>query len=141
MEADPSACLRAISEERPYMPISTQRYSRRRVLSVASAGVLGGLFLAACGGGSDSGTTSTATVSQADIDKAMQTPTTLTFWSWVPDISKEIAVFEKKYPAIKINVVNAGQGGSGATAEYTKLRTALKAGSGAPDLVQMEYQY
>jgi len=122
------------------MPISTQRYSRRRVLSVASASVLGS-FLTACGGGSDSGTTSTATVSQADIDKAMQTPTTLTFWTWVPDISKEIAVFEKKYPAIKINVVNAGQGGSGATAEYTKLRTALKAGSGAPDLVQMEYQY
>src|SRR5882757_3843871 len=140
MEVIPSACLRAISEERPYMPTSTQHYSRRRVLSVASGSVLGSLFLAACGG-SGSGSTSTAAVSQADIDKAMQTPTTLTFWTWVPDISKEIAVFEKKYPAIKINVVNAGQGGSGATAEYTKLRTALKAGSGAPDLVQMEYQY
>ena len=35
-----------------------------------------------------------------------------------------------------MKVVNAGQG----TPQYTKLRTALKAGSGAPDLVQMEYQ-
>ncbi|GIF00447.1 ABC transporter substrate-binding protein [Paractinoplanes rishiriensis] len=76
-------------------------------------------------------------VSQADIDAAMQTPTTLTFWTWVPDIAKEVAVFQQKYPAIKVNVVNAGQG----TPEYTKLRTALKAGTGAPDVVQMEFQY
>jgi multiple sugar transport system substrate-binding protein len=38
---------------------------------------------------------------------------------------------------IKINVVNAGQG----AAQYTKLQTALKAGSGAPDVVQIEYPY
>jgi multiple sugar transport system substrate-binding protein len=77
------------------------------------------------------------TVSQADIDKAMTTPTTLTFWTWVPNIAQEVAVFEKKYPAIKVNVVNAGQG----AAQYTKLRTALKAGTGAPDLAQIEFQY
>jgi multiple sugar transport system substrate-binding protein len=99
-------------------------------------------LLAACGGGggggSTGGTSSPAqNVSQSDIDKAMTTPTTLTFWTWVPDINKEVAVFQSKYPAIKVNVVNAGQG----TPEYTKLRTALKAGTGAPDLVQMEFQY
>jgi hypothetical protein len=49
-------------------------------------------------------------VSQADIDKAMKTPTELTFWTWVPNIDKEVALFEKKYPAIKVKVVNAGQG-------------------------------
>ncbi len=75
-------------------------------------------------------------VGRADIDKAMKTPTQLTFWTWVPNIDKEVALFEKKYPAVKIKVVNAGQG----TPEYTKLRTALKAGSGAPDMVQIEYQ-
>ena len=34
-------------------------------------------------------------------------------------------------------MVNAGQG----LDEYTKLRTALKAGTGAPDVVQIEYSY
>jgi multiple sugar transport system substrate-binding protein len=67
----------------------------------------------------------------------MQTPTELTFWTWVPQIEKEVALFEQKYPAIKVKVVNAGQG----TPHYTKLRTALKAGTGAPDVAQIEFQY
>jgi multiple sugar transport system substrate-binding protein len=62
---------------------------------------------------------------------------TLTFWTWVPQITQyEIPLFEKAYPNVTVNVVNAGQGAP----EYTKLRTALKAGSGAPDAVQIEYQ-
>lgn len=64
-------------------------------------------------------------------------PVTITFWSWTPNIQSEIDMFEKAYPNIKVKLVNAGQG----TPEYTKLRTALKAGSGAPDVVQIEYQY
>ncbi|MFF3851067.1 ABC transporter substrate-binding protein [Streptomyces sp. NPDC002328] len=110
--------------------------SRRLFLTTTGAVSLG-LTLTACGG-SDSGGSSAASkpVSQADIDKAMKTPTELTFWTWVPNIDKEVALFEAKYPAIKVKVVNAGQG----TPQYTKLRTALKAGSGAPDMVQVEYQ-
>jgi multiple sugar transport system substrate-binding protein len=96
------------------------------------------LGLAACGGGSDGGGDSAAPpASQSDVDKAMQTPTELTFWTWVPQIEKEVALFEKKYPAVKVKVVNAGQG----EPQYTKLRTALKAGTGAPDVVQLEFQY
>lgn len=64
-------------------------------------------------------------------------PVTLTFWSWVPNIQNEIDLFEQSHPNIKIKLVNAGQGPT----EYTKLRTALKAGSGAPDIVQIELQY
>lgn len=87
--------------------------------------------------GSGSGSsTSSKPVSQADIGKAMKAPTELTFWTWVPDIEQEVALFEKKYPAIKVKVANAGQG----VPHYTKLRTALKAGSAAPDVVQIEYQ-
>jgi multiple sugar transport system substrate-binding protein len=76
-------------------------------------------------------------VSQAEIDKAMTTPTALTFWTWVPNIQDEVNLFEAKYPAIKVKVENVGQG----AAHYTKVRTALKSGSGAPDVVQMEFQY
>jgi multiple sugar transport system substrate-binding protein len=98
--------------------------------------------LAACGGTGGSGDSSppaaaSKAVGQAEIDKAMSTPTELTFWTWVPDIEQEVALFEKKYPAIDVKVVNAGQG----VPQYTKLRTALQAGTGAPDVVQMEYQY
>ncbi|MEE1759795.1 ABC transporter substrate-binding protein [Streptomyces sp. SP18BB07] len=112
---------------------SSSPMSRRLFLTTTGALSLGAA-LTACGGGDSSG--SAEPVGQADIDKAMKTPTELTFWTWVPNIAKEIALFEKKYPAVKIKVVNAGQG----TPQYTKLRTALKAGSGAPDMVQMEYQ-
>jgi multiple sugar transport system substrate-binding protein len=106
-----------------------------------AAVVIISVAVTACGGGGgdDTATNGAApkAVSQAEIDKAMQTPTELTFWTWVPDIEKEVALFEKKYPAIKVEVVNAGQG----EPQYTKLRTALKAGTGAPDAVQIEFQY
>ncbi|NGO46126.1 ABC transporter substrate-binding protein [Streptomyces ureilyticus] len=115
--------------------VRTSSMSRRRFLASTGAVSLG-VALAACSGDGDSGSSSAEPVSQAEIDKAMKTPTELTFWTWVPQIQQEIALFEKKYPAIKVKVVNAGQG----VAHYTKLRTALKAGKGAPDMVQIEYQ-
>jgi multiple sugar transport system substrate-binding protein len=116
----------------------TSTPTRRRLLAAMSAFAVGAV-LTACAGGTDSGSSPSApaTVTQAEIDKAMQTPTELTFWTWVPKIDKEVALFQQKYPAIKINVVNAGQG----EPQYTKLRTALKAGTGAPDVAQIEFQY
>lgn len=96
------------------------------------------LLLAGCTPSTTGNTATTSTtVSQAEIDKAMKTPTTLTFWSWVPDIQTQVDLFEKTYPQIKIKVENVGQGAP----HYTKIRTALKAGTGAPDVAQMEYQY
>ncbi|MDQ0753557.1 multiple sugar transport system substrate-binding protein [Streptomyces africanus] len=108
----------------------------RRFFLTATGAVSLGAALSACGGGSSGGSSSAKRVSQADIDKAMKTPTRLTFWTWAQNIDQEIALFEKKYPAIKVKVVNAGQG----VAQYTKLRTALKAGTGAPDVAHIEYQ-
>ncbi|HET7387417.1 MAG TPA: extracellular solute-binding protein [Nocardioidaceae bacterium] len=101
------------------------------------------LLVAGCsGGGAGQGGTggqgsSTKKVSQSAIDKAMSTPTTLTFWTWVPKIQNEVKLFEQKYPKISVKVVNVGQGAD----QYRKLRTVLKAGKGAPDVVQIEYQY
>ncbi len=118
---------------------SQPRTGRRRVVLVSALAAVTSLLLASCGGGGgDEGTQAAPqAASQSDVDKAMQTPTELTFWTWVPEIEKEVALFQKKYPAIKVNVVNAGQG----EPQYTKLRTALKAGTGAPDVVQLEFQY
>ena len=110
----------------------------RRTFLATTAAVSMSAALAACSDDSSApGDTPDTPVSQADIDKAMSTPTELTFWTWVPDIDQEIALFTKKYPAIKVKVVNAGQG----LPHYTKMRTALKAGTGAPDVAQVEYQY
>ena len=43
--------------------------------------------------------------SQADIDKAMQTPTELTFWTWVPDIAEGGRALREEVPG------DQGQGG------------------------------
>ena len=115
---------------------TTVKTMTKRALALASGVAVAALVLTGCtsaGGGSTSG----STVSQSDIDKAMNTPTTLTFWTWVPDIKDEVALFEKKYPKITVKVENVGQG----LPHYQKLRTALKSGNGAPDVAQMEFQY
>ena len=62
---------------------------------------------------------------------------TLEFWSWVGGLDEVVKGFEKAYPNIKVHVNNIG----GGPAEYTKLMTALKAGSGAPDVAQIEYDF
>jgi multiple sugar transport system substrate-binding protein len=117
---------------------------RRPAVGLVATALTAALALSAC---SSSGSTSPATatpttatpttVTQAAIDAAMTTETNLTFWTWVPDITDEVALFEKAYPAIHVDVVNVGQG----AAHYQKLRTAIKAGSGGPDVVQVEFQY
>ena len=110
--------------------------SRRNVLSLGSAAAAA-VTLASCSKSSTPSTEAAPSVAPSSFAAELKKPATLTFWTWVPDIKNEVALFEKKYPNIKINVVNAGQG----LDEYTKLTTALKAGTGAPDVVQIEYSY
>jgi multiple sugar transport system substrate-binding protein len=81
-------------------------------------------LLAACGGSSGAPASSSG-------------PVTITFWSWVPNLQQAVNLFEKSHPNIKVKLENVGA----AAAEYTKLTTALKAGSGAPDVVQIEYAF
>ena len=67
---------------------------------------------------------------------AHEAPCELTLWSWLPNFQDQVSLFEAAHPNIKVNLINAGQGGD----EYTKLRAALKAGSGLPDVCHMEFQ-
>ena len=73
--------------------------------------------------------------SASDIAAALQKPATITFWAWAPQAKDIVTAFEKQYPNVKVNLVNAGTGND----EYTKLQNAIKAGSGAPDVAQIEY--
>ncbi|GAA2226774.1 extracellular solute-binding protein [Herbiconiux moechotypicola] len=110
---------------------------RSVALGALSLGLTGAL-LAGCASSSDAGggSTDTATITQEQIDEAMSTPTTIDFWSWVPDIQNEIDLFEAKYPEITVNLSNQG----GATAQYQKLRTVIESGD-VPDVAQIEYSF
>lgn len=76
----------------------------------------------ACGGGGDSSSSS-------------QEQTTITVWAWESLVQKSVAGFEKEHPNIKVDVVNAGTNND----EYTAFSNAIAAGSGAPDLIQLDY--
>jgi multiple sugar transport system substrate-binding protein len=60
----------------------------------------------------------------------------LTYWSWAPNMDKVVEGWNSTHPNIQVTV-NKQDGGDPAV---TKLLTAVKAGSGAPDVMQAEYQ-
>ncbi|MGN7799801.1 ABC transporter substrate-binding protein [Leifsonia sp. 22587] len=102
----------------------------RRTVAAAIVSTVVGISLAACSGGASS-----SGGSASDIDSALKQGGTITYWSWTPSAEAQVAAFEKKYPKVKVKLVNAGTN----TTEYTKLQNAIKAGSGAPDVAQVEY--
>ncbi len=61
--------------------------------------------------------------------------TKLTFWGWVPGFSRMVVLFNRTHPNVCVDMENVGAG----TGEYDKLITAFKAGSGAPDVAEVEY--
>ncbi|GAB4084686.1 extracellular solute-binding protein [Myceligenerans cantabricum] len=63
-------------------------------------------------------------------------PVELTFWTWAPNIEEVVDLWNSENPDIQV-VVNKQDGGDPAV---TKLLTAIEAGSGAPDIMQAEYQ-
>ena len=74
--------------------------------------------------------------SAADLDAALEEGGTITYWTWTPSAEAQVAAFEKQYPNVDVKLVNAGTGND----HYTKLQNAIKAGSGGPDVAQVEYQ-
>ena len=112
--------------------------ARRAAVAITSIATVTALALSGCTpSGNNGGGTTTGPITDEQREEALNTPTELTFWTWVPDIQDQVDLFEKKYPAIKVKVENVGQG----LDHYTKVRTAIQAGSGAPDVIQLEYQY
>ena len=81
--------------------------TRRSALALLGGAASIALILTGCSPSTGGGSSQEA-VTQDDIDAAMTTPTELTFWTWVPDIENEVALFEDKYPAIDVTVENVG---------------------------------
>lgn len=59
----------------------------------------------------------------------------LTFWTWANDPQPTIDAFEAAHPNITVTVENVGVGDD----QYTKIQNAVDAGTGGPDLAQMDY--
>lgn len=116
----------------------------RRWVSGVAAGTAALTVLAACSsspdaatGASGAGASGAAAPGSAEaLDAALAAGGSITYWSWTPSAEAQVAAFEKAYPNVTVNYVNAGTGND----QYTKLQNAIKAGSGAPDVAQIEYQ-
>ena len=107
-----------------------------KALAVGAVVAAVGLAASACGSsGSDSAGSSGSNKADA-IEQALQKGGTITYWTWTPSAKAQVAAFEKAYPKVKVNLVNTGS----ANDNNLKLQNAISAGSGAPDVVQIEYQ-
>jgi multiple sugar transport system substrate-binding protein len=92
------------------------------------------LGLTACGG-SGAAEPAKETVSSDAVESALEKGGKLTVWAWEPTLKKVVADFEAKYPNVDVDLVNAGTGND----QYTALQNAISAGSGVPDVAQIEY--
>lgn len=104
---------------------------RRAAFAVAATALAAGSLAACSSGNAGAGNGGSAD----DIEAALEQGGEITYWSWTPSAEAQVAAFQEAYPNVKVNLVNAGTN----TEEYTKLQNAIKAGSGAPDVVQIEY--
>ncbi|MEV6299962.1 sugar ABC transporter substrate-binding protein [Actinoplanes sp. NPDC051861] len=109
--------------------------TRRRALLGAALSIT--LLAAGCGGSDDSddGGAATTSVSEADVQAALDAGGNLTVWAWEPTLKQVVADFQTKYPKVKVNLVNSGTGNDA----YTALQNAITAGTGVPDVAQIEY--
>ncbi|GIH23472.1 sugar ABC transporter substrate-binding protein [Acrocarpospora phusangensis] len=115
--------------------------NRRHTLLLGAVALSMSLLAAACGadpGGSDPGGGSAAPASTAaanEVQAALDAGGTLKVWAWEPTLKQVVAGFQAKYPKVTVDLVNAGTGND----QYTALQNAIKAGSGVPDVAQIEY--
>lgn len=104
--------------------------SRRRIVAAVAVTCALALGTTACGA-SDPADGSAV----KDVASALEAGGKVTVWAWEPTLKKVAADFEKKYPKVDVELVNAGTGDK----QYTALQNAVAAGSGAPDVAQVEY--
>lgn len=108
--------------------------TRRSALLVGAA-LSVSLMTAACGSPGQEAATPVTSTSATDLEATLNAGGTITVWAWEPTLKPVIEGFQAKYPKVKVNLVNAGTGDD----QYTALQNAIKAGSGVPDVAQIEY--
>ncbi|MGW2096011.1 ABC transporter substrate-binding protein [Promicromonospora sukumoe] len=105
-----------------------------RALGALAAASALALTLTACGSGSDGGDAA-ETVSPEDVSAALEEGGDLLVWAWEPTLDEVVKDFEAEYPNVNVEMANVGTGND----HYVALQNAISAGSGVPDVSQMEY--
>ncbi|MEU4360293.1 extracellular solute-binding protein [Promicromonospora sp. NPDC023987] len=103
---------------------------------IAIAAALGALLaLNACTTGPRSAgnvDSSVGTDAQADV---LAEGGELLVWAWEPTLAQVVEDFEAEYPNVDVELANVGTGND----HYVALQNAISAGSGVPDIAQVEY--
>jgi len=105
----------------------------KRVVATAAAALLIGTTLVAC---SSTPGSSEGPASADAIAAALEKGGTLNYWTWTPSAEAQVAAFEKAYPKVDVKLVNTATAGD----HNLKLQNAITAGTGGPDVAQLEYQ-
>jgi multiple sugar transport system substrate-binding protein len=98
-------------------PRARRKFDRRDFLKVAGAGLAASALPA--------------------LPALSQDKVKLLLWSWVPEFQTQVDMFNAAHPNIEVELVHAGQGAD----QYANLRAGMAAGSGLPDVTQMEFQH
>ena len=122
--------------------------SRTRRMTTAVAGAAAICMLAACSSGGSSssaaGGTTSSPASTASASPSVSVvaggscsanATKVLFWAWVPGMGRAVTEFNKTHPNICVTQEDVGAGNP----EYVAITNALKAGSGAPDVAEVEF--
>jgi multiple sugar transport system substrate-binding protein len=121
--------------------------SRTRRMTTAVAGAAAICMLAACssggststsaGGGTTSSPASSASPSVSVVagGSCSSGATKILFWAWVPGMGRAVTEFNKTHPNICVTQEDVGAGDP----QYVAITNALKAGSGAPDVAEIEF--
>jgi multiple sugar transport system substrate-binding protein len=117
------------------------RHRTRRSRSLTLTFLALALVLAGCGGGGSGGgvtapggaAPSASLVAGASCKSSSATK--LTFWAWVPGMERAVEEFNRTHPKICVTQQNPGAG----LPTYRALTNTLKAGSGAPDIAEVEF--
>ena len=100
-------------------------------------------LLAACGsngstntaGGSTAKASASAAASVLAGSNCSSSSVHLTFWAWVPGMNRAVNYYNQTHSGVCVTLEDPGAGES----EYTPLNNALKAGTGAPDVAEVEF--
>jgi multiple sugar transport system substrate-binding protein len=118
-------------EEDKNMNANPRRTPRRRAV-LASLMTGSALAVTGCSGGvGEQGTQANGGGGAGSSDEVP----IVSVWAWYPQFDKVVEKFNETHDDVQIEWTNAGVSED----VYAKLRTALEAGSGAPDVTQMEY--
>lgn len=127
----------------PWVPAHAERLRSRvtRRAIAPLAGAVAAALIVGCGSsggttsGSGPGSNASPKASTVVAGSCKPGAVHLTFWAWVPGMGRAVTAFNQTHPGICVTQENPGAGEQ----EYTPLNNAIKAGSGAPDVAEVEF--